>query len=128
MSGERVPQRVRMDRALRRGVPRPGAQPAPDVGRGEAPAGLGEEESGLAGAGVERGAGTLQVAGDGTQSVLADGHEAGLAALPLDADLLGVEVDRAGVEVDQLLRAQAARVGELEQRAIALLERRRDRN
>ena len=62
------------------------------------------------------------------QGVLADGHEARLAALALDAHLLGVEVDRADVEVDELLRAQAARVGELEQRAVALLERRRGRD
>ena len=73
-------------------------------------------------------AGALQVARHGAQRVLADRHEARLAALALDAHLLGVEVDRADVEVDDLLRAQAARVGELEQRAVALLERRRGRD
>src|SRR5215207_10921701 len=123
MSGERVPQRVRVDRALRRGVPRPRAQAAADVRRGEPPAGLGEEQRLLPRAGVERAAGALQVAPDGAQGVLADGHEARLAALALDPHLLGVEVERADVEVDDLLGAQAARVGELEQGAVALLER-----
>ena len=51
-----------------------------------------------------------------------------LRALALDAHLLGVEVDRADVEVDELLGAQAAGVGELEQRAVAQLQRRRRRD
>src|SRR5215207_5152334 len=100
MSRERMPQRVRMDRALRSGVPRPRAQAAAHVGRREAAAALGEEQRGLAGTRVERAAGALQIARHCPQRVLADGHEARLAALALDAQLLGVEVERADVEVD----------------------------
>ena len=49
--------------------------------------------------------------------------EARLAALALDAHALGVELDRADVELDELLRAQPGGVGELEQRAVAQPER-----
>src|SRR5688572_4908619 len=104
---------MRMDRSLRCGVPRPRPQAAPDVRRREPPAGLGEEQRLLAVAGVERAASALQIAPDGAQRVLPGRHEAGLAALALDTHLLGVEVDRARVEVDQLLGAQAAGVREL---------------
>src|SRR5215212_6173987 len=98
MSRERVPERMRVDRSLRRRMSRPGSQAAPDVGGREPPTGLREEQRRLPQARVERPAGALQVAADRRQRVLADRHEAGLAALALDADLLGVEVDRADVE------------------------------
>ena len=48
--------------------------------------------------------------------------------LPVDAHGLGVEVEVAEVERDDLLGAQAARVGELEQRPVADLERRSRRD
>ena len=118
-----------MHRALGRGVPRPGPQAAPHVGRREPPAGLGEEQRRLVrGRVASAAARALQVAADARAARLAGGHEARLAALALDAHLLGVEVDRADVEVDELLGAQPARVGELEQRAVAQLERRRGRD
>ena len=56
-----------------------------------------------------------------------DRDEPRLAALALDPHRLGVEVDRVDVERHELLGAQAGRVGELEQRPVAQLERRRRR-
>ncbi len=58
---------------------------------------------------------------------LADGHEARLAALALHAQLLAVVVDVARPQRHELLGAQAARVGELEHRAVAQLQRARRR-
>ena len=57
------------------------------------------------------------------QRVLARRDQARLVALALHADGLGVEVDARDVEGDELLGAQAAGVGELEQRPVAHLER-----
>jgi hypothetical protein len=114
---------MRVDRALGGGVPRPDAQAAPDV-RGRQPAaGLRQEEGGLLAVGHERAAGALEVAGQGTQRRLTDGHEAGLAPLALDADLLGIEVEARDVERHELLGPQPRGVGELEQRPVAHLER-----
>ena len=76
----------------------------------------------------QRRPGALEVARDGAQRRLAGGHDPRLGALALDAQLLGVEADRGHVEVDELLGAQAARVGHLEQRPVAQLERRRGRD
>src|SRR3954447_26083550 len=119
MSGERVTERVRVHGALARGVARPRAQAASDIGRREPAAGLGEEQRAVAGGAFgsprEGGPATLQPAPDGLQRLLAGGHEARLAALALDPHLLVVEVDRADVEVDELLRPEPAGVGELEQ-------------
>ena len=70
----------------------------------------------------------LEVARDGAQRRLAGGHDPRLGALALDAQLLGVEADRGHVEVDELLGAQAAGVGHLEQRPVAQLERRGGRD
>ena len=64
-----------------------------------------------------------QVAVDRPQRGLAGRHEARLAALALHAHALAVEVDRVEVEVHELLGAQAGRVGQLEQRAVAQRER-----
>ena len=66
-----------------------------------------------------------QVALERLPGVLADRDEPGLAALALDAHRLGVEVERLEVERDELLGAQPAGVGQLEQRPVAQLERRR---
>src|SRR5687767_7655692 len=101
MSRERMPEGVRMHRALCRGAPRPGPQAAPDIRCGEPPAALGEEQRRLSRARVQGAPGALQVAPHGGQGVLAGRHEARLAPLALDADLLRVEVERADVEVDE---------------------------
>src|SRR5205809_226766 len=82
------------------------ARSPPDVGGREPAAGLRQEQRGLATAAVEGVARALQVAPERAQGGLPRGHEAGLAALALDAHLLAVEVDRADVERDQLLGAQ----------------------
>ena len=111
--------------ALHRGVPRPDPQAPAHVGGRQPPAGLREEERLVAVTGRERRPRTLQVAPDGAQRRLAGGHDPGLRALALHAQLLGVEADRGDVEVHELLGAQPAGVGDLEQRAVAQLERRR---
>ena len=49
MGRKRVPEGVWMDRSLTGGVARPHAEAAADVGRGEPPAGLGEEQRRVAG-------------------------------------------------------------------------------
>src|SRR4029079_12475931 len=61
MRRERVPEGVRVDPSLDRSVPRPHAQAAPDIRRGQARAGLGEEERLLATAVAERRTGALDV-------------------------------------------------------------------
>src|SRR5829696_3743570 len=101
MSRERMPEGVRVDRALRCCGPGPRAQAPPDVRRGEPPAALGEEQRGLAGTRVQDAPGALQVPAHGGDRVLPGGDEAGLAALALDAHLLPVEVQRDDVEVDE---------------------------
>src|SRR5690349_6022926 len=87
MGREGVPQGVRVDRALRRSVARPRAQAAPDVARGEPASRLGEEQRAVgtwrAGAAREAGTAALEPARDGLERLLADGHEARLAALAL---------------------------------------------
>src|SRR5690348_15699804 len=112
--GERVAQGVRRHAALHLGPPRPRPQAAAHVGGRQAPAGLREEQRRLAVAGLEGGTGALEVARDRSQGGLAGRHDPGLAALARDAQLLAVEVDRRGVERDELLGPQAAGVGDLE--------------
>ena len=73
---------------------------------------------------AERGPRRCQVALDGSQRVLADGHDPRLVPLSVNAHDLLVEPDRIEVERDQLLGAQARGVGELEQRAVAQRQRR----
>ena len=73
--------------------------------------------------GRQRGACTLQVEPQGGHRRLADGHEARLSALSLDAQLLAVVVDVYSLQRQELGRAQAAPVGELEHRPVAYLER-----
>src|SRR5215217_4515538 len=114
MRRERVPEGVRMDVPLGRGVPGPDAEAAADVGGREPPAGLGEEQRRIAGGALERRAAALEVDVDRRQRLLADGHEPRLGSLALDPDLLRVEVDRRLVEVDELLGSEAAGVRELE--------------
>ena len=95
---ERVAQGVRVDAALERGVPRPDAQPAAHVGGRQPAAGLAEEQRRLVAAAREGRAGALEVARERAQRGLAGGNDPRLGALALDAQLLGVEVDRADVE------------------------------
>src|SRR5215208_5031993 len=64
----------------------------------------------------------LEVTGERRLGGLAHRDQARLAALPLDAKPLPVEVRRVGVEVDDLLGAEAAGVGELEHGPVAHLE------
>src|SRR5215204_432901 len=64
----------------------------------------------------------LQVTGERRLGGLTHRDQAGLAALPLDANPLPVEVRRVGAEVDHLLGAEAAGVGELEHGPVAHLE------
>ncbi len=65
---------------------------------------------------------------DRGQRRLADGHEARLAPLALHPQLLAVVVDVGAAQRDELLGAQPARVGELEHRAVAQLQRPRRRS
>ena len=73
----------------------------------------------------ERRAAACQVALERLPGVLAHRHHAGLSALPLHPHLLGVGIDRPGVQVHDLLGAEAGRVGQLEQRPVAEVERAR---
>ena len=76
----------------------------------------------------ERVAAALQVAPQGPLGGLADRQQPLLGALAEHPQLLGLEVERADVEVDDLLAAQAAGVGELEHRPVAQLQRRASRD
>src|SRR5205823_1737883 len=92
-----------------------------------APAALGKEQSSplLAAAppsAGERRPSPLEVAAHGRHRRLARRHDARLSPLALDANLLFVMVHIRYVQRHQLLRAQAARVRELEHRAVALLQ------
>src|SRR5918996_4165063 len=123
MSGKRVPQRVRRDACSARLE----LQPPAYVGRREAAAALREEER-LALPAVQRRPGACQIAVERAPGVLADRDDPRAAPLPLYAHLLGVGVRAGGVEVDELLGAQARRVGELEHGAVAEVERRGPRD
>src|SRR4051794_8162661 len=96
MGRERVSEGVRVHGALGCSMARPRPQPAPDVRRGQPAAGLREEQrtvrAGGPGAAGEPRPAALEPARDGLQRLLADRHEARLAALALDADLLILEV------------------------------------
>ena len=65
-----------------------------------------------------------QVARELERGLLAERHDALLAALAADVHGLAVEVDVGEVERDGLLRSAARRVEELEERAVAERERR----
>ncbi len=122
---KRVPEGVRMDRAL--GPGRGGPRPAGGAGRRWSTAAGRSWRGTAAGASASTasaGRPRVQVGAHGAERVLARGDEARLGALALHAQLLAVEVDAGDVERDELLRAQAAAVGDLEQRAVAQLERR----
>src|SRR5436190_20540623 len=109
MGGERVAQRMGIQAVERRHVgrppPRPGSQPASDVGCAQATPRLGQKQR-AATVDVENGPGPGQVALDRSERVLAGGDDSGLAALALNPNRLAVEVDRLKLERDQLLRPE----------------------
>ena len=70
----------------------------------------------------------LQVAAQRPLGGLADRQQPLLGALAEHPQLLGLEVERAEVEVDDLLAAQPAGVGQLEHRPVAQLQRRAGRD
>src|SRR5664279_4089196 len=114
---------MRRDPSGQRRLAGPEPESAGDIGVGEAAAALGEEESLLAWLGRQRPAATLQVAAQGELGGLADRQDALLGTLAEHPQLLALEVHRGGVEVDDLLAAQPAGVGQLEHRAVAQLQR-----
>ena len=124
MGRERVAQRVRRN-AARRPPPRaPTCSSRRRTSDGdEPPPAAAEEQRGSSRAAPSAWRATSQIAAQRALSGLADRHDPRLRALAGDADGLGVEVDVAEVERDDLLGAQAAGVGELEQGTVADLER-----
>src|SRR5436305_10822392 len=106
----------------RSGLAAPDAQASAYVGSREPAAGLRQQQGALL-CNVEGRAAAVEVALERPAGMLADRYEPRLRALPLHAHDLAIEVDRVDVERDQLLRAQTGRVCELEQRAVAELER-----
>src|SRR3954465_13631358 len=90
---ERVPEGVRMDRALLRRVARPDLQTAPHVGRREAPALPGEQQRWVIVGARQRGPAALEIARDRAQRGLARGNETGLAPFAPPPDGFGIEVD-----------------------------------
>ena len=96
--------------------------------RGVEPAAARREEERVLGAARELRARLAQVARDEARRLLAERHDAVLRALAVpDVDELLLEVDVAEVEPDRLGAAQAGRVDELDERAVAERERRRRR-
>src|SRR5438132_14418216 len=85
------------------GPARPDAQAASDVGGLKCPARFGYEHRALRVPKGKHRPSPGQVALECPQRVLAGRHEAGLAALALDAHELRVEVDRGDTERDELL-------------------------
>src|SRR3954453_3887897 len=119
---ERMTQRMRMDASLDGGVPRPHAKATPNVGGREPPPGLREEQS-LLTADIRQGrARALGVARKGTPRRLAGGDDPGLGALAFHTYLFRLVVDRADVELDQLLGAESARVRELEHGTVGQIQ------
>ena len=108
---ERVPQAVRV------------AEEAAHGARVE-PASADREEEGVVRAARERRAARLQVARDVERGLLAQRHDAFLAALSSYVYELAVEIDVSEVEPDRLGASQPGRVEELEERAVAERERR----
>ena len=83
-----------------------------------------ERKSASIGAAGELGPGLAEVAGDPVRRLLAERDDPVLRALAVaDVDVLLLEVDVAEIEPDRLGAAQAGRVDELEQRAVADPER-----
>ena len=125
--GEGVAQRVGRDAARDRRLAHPALQAPAKVGGMQPAPALGDEQRRLVAVAHERMTAALEVGAERPLGRLADRDQARLAALSLDAEALAVEVHRPGVEVDHLLRAQAAGVGQLQHRPVAKLERRAGR-
>src|SRR5690242_229876 len=105
MRCEGMPKCVWGDAGGQRRLPRPEAEAAGDVGIREATAALGEEERPLAGIGEERPATLVEITPQRLLGRLADRQQPLLLALAEDTQLLGLEVHRALVEIDDLLAA-----------------------
>src|SRR6476469_5760197 len=92
----------------------PETEPAGDVGVGEAATGLGEEERLLALVDRQRVPAFVEIAPQRALRGLPHRQQPLLRPLAQHPQLLGLEIERALVEVDDLLAAQAAGVGELQ--------------
>src|SRR5439155_9416352 len=95
---------------------------AAERARVEPPAARREEERVLR-AGGERRARVAEVPGEPDGGLLAERHDALLAALSTHPDVLLLEVDVRQVEADGFAAAQARRVDELGERAVAQCQR-----
>src|SRR5690348_15432456 len=89
------------------GLTGPEAEPAGDVGVGEAAAALGEEERLLPAVGGEGVAALVEVAAQGALGGLPHRQQPLLRSLAEHPQLLGLEVEGVDVEVDDLLAAQS---------------------
>src|SRR5215210_8259061 len=111
MGREGVPKGVRSGPGRRARAPCPSPQPAPEIGRAEPPAALGEEHRALlwlALARQERPA-ALEVGVQRAPGLLADRDDPLLAALAVHTQLFRVEIGVAGIERCQLLGPQPGR-------------------
>src|ERR1700761_8337522 len=104
-------------------VLQPDSQASRHIRVGQAAAALGEEEGALARIAGERTAAALQVAFERPAGGLADRQQPHLVALAEHPQLVFFPVEGVDVEVDDLLAAQPAGVGELEHRPVAQLQR-----
>src|SRR5215212_1614510 len=100
------------------GLAGPEAESAGDVGVGEPAPALGEEERLLARVGGKGAAALVEVTAQRPLGGLADRQQSLLVALSEHPQLLGLEVERPLVEVDDLLAAQTAGVSELQHRPV----------
>src|SRR6476646_1295626 len=117
-------KRMRGDAGGEGGFAGPEAEAAGHVGVREAATALGEEQGLLARIARQGVPAFIEIAAQGVLGGLADRQQALLLPLAEHPQLLGLEVHRAEVEVDDLLAAQPARVGELQHRPVAQLQRR----
>src|ERR1700730_5337298 len=124
MGGEAVAQGMRRSATGQTKAGAPYAQAAAHVARAQRTTGLAEEQRLLISAGrIEQArAAGIQIEPQGRRGLLPGRQVARLASLALHAQLLAVVVDVAEPQRYELLGAQAAGIGELEERAIALLQ------
>src|SRR5215218_1530885 len=114
---------MRRDSGGERRLAGPEAEAAGHIAIRKSAAALREEEGALARIDREGMAGFVEIAAQGALGGLAHRQQPLLRALSQDAQLLGLEIQCADVEVDDLLAAQAAGVGELQHRPVAQLQR-----
>src|SRR5205823_710465 len=94
--------------------------------RVEPPPASGQEERVLGAAGESR-APVAEVQAEAVRRLLAERHDAVLAALSAHVHGLAVEVDVSEIEADRLVAAEAGRVDELDERRSSSLEPDRER-